>query len=94
MALEYWSTEETIPENVASELRRPHLPKEGKDKLFKDLVDPLNVLLKSVIEIHQNFDSPIRLRGPSIDLSGLYGALHDNKRTSILFLGNENSLRS
>jgi hypothetical protein len=46
-----------------------------------------------VSSAQRDLESPLRVKGHSIDLSGIVGALHDNKRTLMIFLGSENSLR-
>ena len=69
------------------------VPKGVTEKLYTDLLGPLKKLHDFVLSKRGDFDSPLRIRGHSIDLSGIYGALHDDKRTLMIFLGSENSLR-
>ena len=93
MAHGYCSSASDDTDDVVSAVLRKHLPKDAKENFYADLVDPIDSLRNFVLEKGTSFDAPLRVRGHSIDLSGLFGALHDNKRTLVLFLGAENSLR-
>lgn len=71
------------------------LPKDGKekDRHHTDLVGPLTKLAKFIVKLRQEIQAPKGLRGHSIDFGGLLNALHDDKRTLMIFLGSENTLR-
>jgi DNA helicase HerA-like ATPase len=93
-SLEYCESEEDGIENPVSEVLNELIPRSSKEKIHADLVRPLRSLLNAVIELSRSIESPIRSSGHTIDLSGIYGALHDDKRTLIILLGSENTLRT
>lgn len=93
LALEYCGSDEETVENAVSVLLKDHLPKGGRDTLYRELTSSLESLRKFVVAKFEGFDAPLKARGHSVDFSGLFGALHDNKKTLIIFLGAENSLR-
>lgn len=93
LAIEFCSSDDEAGDNPIATLISEILPKGGKEKLYPDLVGPLAKLHDFVLLARADFESPLRVRGHSIDVSGIYGALHDDKRTLMIFLGSENSLR-
>ena len=93
LAIEYCSSDDEAEENPVAMVLSEHVPKGDKDKLYSDLVGPLIKLHDFVSSAQRDLESPLRVKGHSIDLSGIEGALHDNKRTLMIFLGSENSLR-
>ena len=93
LAIEYCASDDEAEDNVVARLLSKDVPKGVTEKLYTDLLGPLKKLHDFVLSKRGDFDSPLRIRGHSIDLSGIYGALHDDKRTLMIFLGSENSLR-
>lgn len=93
LALEYCRSDDDGDDNPVATLLKDHVPKGGRDHLYRELATPIEKLQQFVVTKYQSFQSPIKPSGHTIDLSGLFGALHDNKRTLMLFVGAENSLR-
>lgn len=93
LARAYCASDTDDPENPFTETFAPTIPKSGKDRLYSDLVAVIDLLGKEIARIVKGLDTPIAARGHAIDLSGLYGVLHDDRRTLVVFLGHENSLR-
>jgi len=93
-ALEYCSNDEGDSGNPLAELLDELLPRSGKERLHLDLVKPIDALVKWVIAARKEIETPIRASGSTIDLSGILGALQDDKRTLMILLGSENSLRT
>lgn len=93
-ALEYCSNDESDSPNPLAELLDELVPRTGKDRLHADLVKPIDAMIKWVIIARKGIETPIRASGSTIDLSGILGALQDDKRTLMILLGSENSLRT
>jgi hypothetical protein len=92
-AIEYCASDNESEDNPVAILLSENVPKGDKDKLYSDLLGPLKKLHDFVSSAQRDLESPLRAKGHTIDLSGIWGALHDNKRTLMIFLGSENSLR-
>jgi hypothetical protein len=94
-AIGYCSDAEQDGESSIEPILSEILPKDGKekDRHHGDLVGPLTKLAKFVVKLRHEIQSPTELRGHSIDFGGLLNALHDDKRTLMIFLGSENTLR-
>jgi len=92
-AVESYCSTDMAVEGVVSELLGQHVPKGQKDKHYADLLPVVGLLRRHVRDLANGIEAPMPLRGHGIDLSGLGGALHDKKRTLIIFLGAENTLR-
>jgi len=93
LAIEYCASDNESEDNPVAILLSENVPKGDKDKLYSDLLGPLKKLHDFVSSAQRDLESPLRAKGHTIDLSGIWGALHDNKRTLMIFLGSENSLR-
>ncbi len=93
LAIEYCSSDDEAEDNPVAMLLSENVPKGDKDKLYSDLLGPLKKLHDFVSSAQRDLESPLRAKGHSIDLSRIEGALHDDKRTLMIFLGNENNLR-
>lgn len=93
LAHEYCASTGDVTDNPIAEVLKAILPKSGKDNHSAELISPIEKLMSHVAEIQQSFSAPLKVKGHSIDISGLFGALHDNKRTLVILLGAENSLR-
>jgi len=93
LAIEYCASDDEAGDNLVATLLSEDVPKGVKEKLYPDLLGPLKKLHDFVLSKRGDFESPLRIRGHSIDLSGIREALHDDKRTLMIFLGSENSLR-
>lgn len=92
-ARSYCASDTDDEENPFTEIFAATIPKNGKDRLYSDLVAIIDLLAEEVARIVKGLDTPIAVRGHAIDLSGLHGVLHDDRRTLVIFLGHENSLR-
>ena len=69
-------------------------PKDAKDRGYRDLAKPLRSIddfLKKAIHTISRVEEDYKI---SIGLDGLLNALHDAKRTAVILLGQENSLRN
>jgi hypothetical protein len=92
-AIKYCASDDEAEDNQVAMVMSEHVPKGDKDKLYSDLLGPLKKLHEFISSAQRDLESPLRVKGHSIDLSGIWGALHDDKRTLMIFLGSENSLR-
>jgi len=93
LAIGYCASDDEAEDNPVAMLLSENVPKGDKDKLYSDLLGPLKKLHDFVSSAQRDLESPLRAKGHYIDLSGIDGALHDDKRTLMIFLGNENNLR-
>lgn len=93
-AREYCASDDSELSNPLAEHLAELLPRTGKERLHSDLVKPIDALARWVIAARKGIESPIRSHGSTIDLSGIFGALQDDKRTLMILLGSENSLRT
>jgi len=93
-AREYCASDDSELSNPLAEQLAELLPRSGKEQLHSDLVKPIDALVKWVIDARKEIETPIRTTGSTIDLSGILGALQDDKRTLMILLGSENSLRT
>jgi len=69
-------------------------PKDAKDRGYRDLAKPLRSIddfLKKAIHTISRVEEDYKI---TIGLDGLLNALHDAKRTVVILLGQENSLRN
>lgn len=93
LAIGYCVSDDEAEDNQVAMLLSENVPKGDKDKLYSDLLAPLKKLQDFVSSAQRDLESPLRAKGHYIDLSGIVGALHDDKRTLMIFLGSENNLR-
>lgn len=69
-------------------------PKEAKDRGYRDLAKPLRSIDDFLQKTNQNISRVEEDYKITIGLDGLFNALHDAKRTVVIMLGQENSLRN
>jgi DNA helicase HerA-like ATPase len=93
LAIGYCASDDEAEDNPVAMLLSENVPKGDKDKLYSDLLGPLKKLHDFVSSAQRDLESPLRAKGHSIDVSGIVRALRDDKRTLMIFLGSENSLR-
>ena len=94
--IDYCTDAEGASESPLTDFLTEVMPKEvkEKDRIHTDLAVPFGRLAKFVTKLRSETQAPVRPRGHCIDFGGLVDSLHDGKRTLMIFLGSENTLRT
>jgi hypothetical protein len=94
-AITYCSSDDDADDdkNEVAPLLTPHIPKGGKDKHYSELLKPFEKLASEIDRMRKVFESPVIRKGFAVGVSDLMQSLHDNRRSLVVFLGTENTLR-
>lgn len=94
-AIAYCETDDETGDelNEMAPFLSPHVPKGGKDKHYAELLKPFEKLAAEIDRMRRVFESPVIRKGFAVGVNDLLTSLHDQKRSLVVFLGTENTLR-